>query len=723
MNVSSGEKSSENAEEAVAMQAASLDIWEKKYRLLNKSGEPVDKNIDATYQRVARALAEVEDEKNQEFWYQRFLWALHQGAIPAGRIISNAGAQAYKSATSTINCTVAATIEDSIDSVFEKLHEAGLTLKTGAGIGYEFSTLRPKDAYVSGAGARTSGPLSFMDIFDKMCFTISSAGGRRGAQMATFDVGHPDVFEFIQAKREDGRLRQFNLSLLITEDFMQAVEKGDDWPLVFPISESELETENISLDDIDCDKYREKVLWRNWPVTKGYVVNDIGQVACKIYRTVPAQELWEAIMSATYDYAEPGFILIDQYNQMNNNWFCENIRATNPCGEQGLPPYGACLLGSINLVRFVDNPFTDKASFNWSRFREVVNVFTRMLDNVVELNGLPLPEQREEIIRKRRHGLGFLGLGSALTLLGLTYGSKASVAFTEKVSREIALEGWRAGLELAKEKGPAPIMEEDFTVTKSMLAMRPEMANDGYAMGDRVKGKVLHSSYSRYMQIIASVEPELVKELSEIGARFTHHSSLAPTGTIALSLGNNVSNGIEPSFAHLYNRNIIREGKKSKETVDVCSYELLAYRARVNASAMPDTDKPGQQLPDYFVSADSVLPEQHVDVQAAAQHWVDSSISKTINVPTDIPYENFKDIYSYAYSKGLKGCTTFRFNPEAFQGVLVKDKDLANTLYQFTLDDGAVVEVRGNEEIEYDGETHTAANLYDALKEGYYGKL
>jgi len=723
MNVSSGEKSSENAEEAVAMQAASLDIWEKKYRLLNKSGEPVDKNIDATYQRVARALAEVEDEKNQEFWYQRFLWALHQGAIPAGRIISNAGAQAYKSATSTINCTVAATIEDSIDSVFEKLHEAGLTLKTGAGIGYEFSTLRPKDAYVSGAGARTSGPLSFMDIFDKMCFTISSAGGRRGAQMATFDVGHPDVFEFIQAKREDGRLRQFNLSLLITEDFMQAVEKGDDWPLVFPISESELETENISLDDIDCDKYREKVLWRNWPVTKGYVVNDIGQVACKIYRTVPAQELWEAIMSATYDYAEPGFILIDQYNQMNNNWFCENIRATNPCGEQGLPPYGACLLGSINLVRFVDNPFTDKASFNWSRFREVVNVFTRMLDNVVELNGLPLPEQREEIIRKRRHGLGFLGLGSALTLLGLTYGSKASVAFTEKVSREIALEGWRAGLELAKEKGPAPIMEEDFTVTKSMLAMRPEMANDGYAMGDRVKGKVLHSSYSRYMQIIASVEPELVKELSEIGARFTHHSSLAPTGTIALSLGNNVSNGIEPSFAHLYNRNIIREGKKSKETVDVCSYELLAYRARVNASAMPDTDKPGQQLPDYFVSADSVLPEQHVDVQAAAQHWVDSSISKTINVPTDIPYENFKDIYSYAYRKGLKGCTTFRFNPEAFQGVLVKDKDLANTLYQFTLEDGAIVEVRGNEEIEYDGETHTAANLYDALKEGYYGKL
>ena len=556
-----------------------------------------------------------------------------------------------------------------------------------------------------------------MDIFDKMCFTISSAGGRRGAQMATFDVGHPDVFEFIRAKREDGRLRQFNLSLLITEDFMQAVEKGGDWPLAFPISEAELEIENISLDD------SEKVLWRKWPVTKGYVVNAIEQVACKIYRTVPAQQLWEAIMSATYDYAEPGFILIDQYNYMNNNWFCENIRATNPCGEQGLPPYGACLLGSINLVRFVDKPFTEQASFNWSRFREVVNVFTRMLDNVVELNGLPLPEQREEIIRKRRHGLGFLGLGSALTLLGLTYGSKASVAFTEKVSREIALEGWRAGLELAKEKGPAPIMEEDFTVTESMLAMRPEMLEEGYSVGDTIKGKLLHSRYSRYMQKIALVEPELVKALSEVGARFTHHSSLAPTGTIALSLGNNVSNGIEPSFAHHYSRNIIREGKKSKETVDVCSYELLAYKTQVNPLAMPDAEQEDQQLPDYFVSADSVLPEQHVDVQAAAQQWVDSSISKTINVPTDIPYESFKSIYSYAYSKGLKGCTTFRFNPEAFQGVLVKEKDLANTLYQFTLDDGAIVEVRGNEEIEYDGEKHTAANLYDALKEGYYGKL
>lgn len=711
---------------AIPMQPASLDIWEKKYRLTEKNSTPVDSDIDATYQRIARALASVEScncgckntsEKSVDYWYKQFLWALKQGAIPAGRIISNVGAQNYKPSTSTINCTVAGTVEDSIDSIFTRLHEAGLTLKTGAGIGYEFSTLRPKDSYVSGAGARTSGPLSFMDIYDKMCFTISSAGGRRGAQMATFDIGHPDVEEFIQAKREDGRLRQFNCSLLITEDFMQAVTDNKDWSLAFPITEKERALDNISLDD------PKKIIWREWPLTEGYIVNNSGKVACLIYRTVSARQLWDTIMRSTYDYAEPGFILIDQYNTMNNNWFCETIRATNPCGEQGLPPYGACLLGSINLVHFVEQPFTEQACFNWQRFTEVVSIFTRMLDNVVALNGLALPQQREEITRKRRHGMGFLGLGSALTLLGIRYGSEASLEFTEKVSRELAVQGWKEALALAKEKGPAPIMEEDFSVTEAMLAKRPEMIDDGYNIGDTVKGKVLHARYSRYMRRIAEVEPELVDALSEVGARFTHHSSIAPTGTIALSLGNNVSNGIEPSFAHHYARNIIREGKKSKEKVDVFSYELLAYRQWINASAMPDSEQENQQLPDYFVSADSIPSHQHVDVQAAAQYWIDSSISKTINVPTDYPYKDFKNIYTYAYQKGLKGCTTFRFNPEAFQGVLVKEKDLENTLYQFTLEDGSCVEVKGNDTIEYDGETHTAANLYEALKEGYYGKL
>ncbi len=346
-----------------------------------------------------------------------------------------------------------------------------------------------------------------------------------------------------------------------------------------------------------------------------------------------------------------------------------------------------------------------------------------MLDNVVEINQLPLAKQREEIISKRRHGMGFLGLGSALTMLRIRYGSAAAVAFTEQVSQELAMTGWRESLALAKEKGPAPIMEQEFEVTGKLLRLCPEMAADGIKLGDKVKGKVLHARYSRYMQQVAEVDPALVAELAEVGGRFTHHSSIAPTGTISLSLANNVSNGIEPSFAHHYSRNVIKPGKKSKESVDVYSYELLAYRELVNPAAMPYAEDEATRLPDYFITADDISPAQHVDIQAAAQRWIDSSISKTANVPTDFPFEQFKDIYLYASDSGLKGCTTFRFNPAAFQGVLVKEQDLENTLYEFTLEDGSVVTAKGNEEIEYDGELHTAANLYDALKEGYYGKF
>jgi len=700
----------------IKLQAASEDIWDKKYRLKDKSGEPVDETIDATYRRVALALSEVEEKGKQDVWYERFLWALRNGAIPAGRIISNAGALEHKPATSTINCTVSGIVEDSMKGILEKNLEAGLTLKAGCGIGYEFSTLRPKGAYVSGAGAYTSGPLSFMDIFDKMCFTVSSAGGRRGAQMATFDVSHPDVVDFIRAKREDGRLRQFNLSLLITEGFMEAVKSDDDWSLSFPVSAKELEQGTV-------DPADDTLLWREFPTTNGYITNDEGLVACSIYRTVKARQLWNVIMTSTYDYAEPGFILIDKVNQQNNNWFCENIRATNPCGEQPLPPYGSCLLGSINLTKFVLDPFTENARFDWDNYREVVSVFTRMLDNVVEINGLPLEGQREAIMNKRRHGMGFLGLGSTMTMLRVPYGSAESLELTEKVSRELAMAGWRAGLDLAKEKGPAPIMDEEFEVTESMMRLRPEMAKDGIVIGDKLKGKVLHARYSKYMQKVAEVDPALVDEIANVGCRFTHHSSIAPTGTISLSLANNASNGIEPSFAHHYSRNVIREGKKTKEKVDVFSYEMLAYRELINPDAIPFAEEESQKLPDYFVASDDIRPKQHVDVQAAAQKWTDSSISKTINVPTDCDFEEFKDIYLYAYENGLKGCTTFRFNPEAFQGVLVKEKDLENTTYQFTLEDGSTVDLKGNEEVEYDGEMHTAANLFDALKEGYYGKF
>jgi len=700
----------------IPLQPASHDIWDKKYRLKAKSGEPVDVDVDGTYQRVAKALSDVEaTEELRATWNDRFLWALRRGAIPAGRITSNAGALAHKPATSTINCTVSGTITDSMDDILEKVHEAGLTLKAGCGIGYEFSTLRPRGAYVSGAGAHTSGPLSFMDIYDKMCFTVSSAGGRRGAQMGTFDISHPDAKEFIRAKREDGRLRQFNLSLLITDGFMDAVADDADWPLVFPVHVKE--ENEVNLQD------PAQVVWREWPTTQNYVAREDGLVACKIYGHIRARHLWDMIMVSTYDFAEPGFILIDRVNEMNNNWWCEHIRATNPCGEQPLPPYGSCLLGSINLTTFVRDPFGPKARFDWDEYREVVKVFTRMLDNVVEINGLPLAQQRLEIESKRRHGMGFLGLGSTLTMLKMRYGTADAVTFTEDVSREMAVAGWEMALDLAKEKGPAPLLAQEFEVTGDMLRKRPEMVKDGYTVGQKIRGSVLHAKYSRYMQRVAEVAPELVAKLAETGARFTHHSSIAPTGTISLSLANNASNGIEPSFAHHYSRNVIREGKKSKEKVEVFSYELLAYRALINADALPFSEDAKSKLPEYFVSADDISPKEHVDIQAASQKWIDSSISKTANVPTDYPYEDFKDIYFYAYKQGLKGCTTFRFNPAAFQGVLVKESDLESTLYRFELEDGSVVELKGNEQVEYDGEMHSAANLFDALKEGYYGKF
>ncbi len=712
------EASLEGAEPfSLPLQDASKDIWDSKYRLKSAQGQPLDQDIAATFQRVAQAVSMVEKNKSlQSKWQKKFEWAMRWGAIPAGRIMSNAGAAQHKPATSTINCTVSGIVVDSMQGILAKVQQAGLTLKAGCGIGYEFSTLRPKDAFVNGAGAYTSGPLSFMDIYDKMCFTVSSAGGRRGAQMATFDISHPDVLDFIKAKREDGRLRQFNLSLLITDEFMLAVKIDADWPLVFPLCKKEQDRKQLDLND------KTQVIWKDWPVTEGYIVNNQGQVACKVYRLIKAQKLWNVIMSSTYDFAEPGFILIDKVNQMNNNWFCENIRATNPCGEQPLPPYGSCLLGSINLTRFIDQPFTPQAKFDWKKFKQVVAVFTRMLDNVVEINGLPLPEQEFEIRNKRRHGMGYLGLGSSITMLGMQYGDEASQLFTEEVTRQLALVGWQQGLALAKEKGPAPIMEEEFELKSEHFRQRPELAVDGYKLGDKVKGKVLHAKYSRYMQQLAEEDPELVNSLIATGSRFTHHSSIAPTGTISLSVANNASNGIEPSFAHHYARNIIKPGRKTKEKVDVYSYELLAYRKKLG---LEEGDQVGNELelPDYFITSDAVTPEQHVDIQAAAQKWIDSSISKTANVPSDYPFEQFKNIYQYAYDKSLKGCTTFRFNPEVFQGVLVQEKDLENTLYKFTLSDDQVVELKGNELVEYDGETHSAANLYDALKEGYYGKL
>ena len=399
-------------------------------------------------------------------------------------------------------------------------------------------------------------------------------------------------------------------------------------------------------------------------------------------------------MSSTYDFAEPGFVLIDRVNEMNNNWWCENIRATNPCGEQPLPPYGSCLLGSVNLTSFVRDPFTEHARFDWEEYREVVQVFTRMLDNVVEVNGLPLEQQRDEIMRKRRHGMGFLGLGSTITMLRMKYGSRDSVAFTERVSRELALAGWEAALELAEEKGPAPIMLEEFEVTPEMLRKRPEMRRDGIRAGQKLPGRILHARYSRYMQRVAEVAPELV-DRPRGDRRALHAPQLdrADRHDFAVAGQQRLERHRALVRAPLFPQRDPRGPQDQGEHRRVLLRAARLSRAR-EPRAMPDGTTAADKLPDYFTTADDITPREHVDIQAAAQKWVDSSISKTANVPTDYRYDDFKDIYLYAHEQGLKGCTTFRFNPEAFQGVLVKEEDLKNTTYVFTLEDGTEVRSR-----------------------------
>ncbi|WP_028490866.1 adenosylcobalamin-dependent ribonucleoside-diphosphate reductase [Thioalkalivibrio sp. ALJ15] len=698
------DRTSRDTSPDVPLQPSSASIWAERYQLRDARGEPVDASVGAMFDRVAGALAAVEAPDKRASIEREFRWALDNGAIPAGRILANAGAEAYKPQTTLINCTVSRTIRDSLQAILDANTAAGLTLKAGAGIGYDFSTLRPKGALVAGAGAPTNGPVAFMQIFDQTCRTIGAAGGRRGAQMATLDIGHPDIERFILAKRRKGRLTQFNLSVLVRDAFLEAVERDDEWALAFPLLP--LEQDAVAASDL---------VYRDWPVVEdGYRVDDQGRVACRIYRRVRARELWDTLMRSTYDVGEPGVILVDQVNRQNNAWFDEVIRATNPCGEQPLPPDGACLLGSVNLTRFVSAPFTADATFDWTRFERVVRVFTRMLDNVADISGLPLPEQRAEMLRKRRHGMGILGLGSALAMLGETYGSESAADFTAEVCRRLALESWRAGLDLAREKGPAPIMDEDFTLTADMLRRQPALDEAGYQVGDVLKGRELHARFSPYMQRIAEEDPALVAALAEEGARFTHATSIAPTGTISFSVANNASNGIEPTFLHHTTRNIRRPGRRTREAVDCYSFELLAYRAWVDAEAGP------WDLPAHAITADQVSVDAHIRMQAAAQPWVDSAISKTLNVPSDIPFEDFQQVYLQAWRAGLKGCTTYRPNPQAQMGVLVDPERLRSTWYTFALADGRELTLRGDEEVEYEGQIHTAANLFAALDEGYY---
>ena len=558
----------------------SEQIWDMKYRLKDGDGAVNDETVEDSWHRVASALASVEEDPSQ--WEPVFYEALSDFKfLPAGRILAGAGTD--RSVT-LFNCFVMGTIPDSMSGIFDMLKEAALTMQQGGGIGYDFSTIRPVGAVVKGVAADASGPLSFMDVWDAMCRTIMSAGARRGAMMATLRCDHPDIEAFIAAKQDAVRLRNFNLSVLVTDPFMDAVKADRDWDLVFD---------------------------------------------GKVYRTVNARDLWDQIMQATYDYAEPGVIFIDRINQKNNLYYAETIAATNPCGEQPLPPYGACLLGSVNLAKFVWYPYEEKAHVCLTSLRETVRTAVRMMDNVVDASRFPLDAQAAEAQAKRRIGLGITGLADALMMVGATYGSEEAVALTEEWTKAIAEEAYLTSAGLAAEKGAFPLFDKDRYLAGETMQAMPE---------------------------------EVRKAVAEKGIRNALLTSIAPTGTISLYAGN-VSSGIEPVFAHSYNRKVtLRDGSKTEE-------EVVDYAAKMWREVKGD-----KAFPDHFVTAQSLAPIAHVRMQAAAQKWIDSSISKTINCPEDISFDDFKAVYMEAWDQGCKGCTTYRPNAVTGSVLSVSEK-------------------------------------------------
>ena len=543
-------------------------IWDMKYRLKDADGSPIDATVEDSWRRVARDLASV--EADPAAWEPKFYAALEDFKfLPAGRILAGAGTGR---AVTLFNCFVMGTIPDSMGGIFDMLKEAALTMQQGGGIGYDFSTIRPRGAAVKGVAADASGPLSFMDVWDAMCRTIMSAGSRRGAMMATMRCDHPDIEAFITAKQDSARLRMFNLSVLITDAFMEAVKADGPWELVFD---------------------------------------------GKVYHTLNARDLWNKIMRATYDFAEPGVIFIDRINAMNNLAYLEQIAATNPCGEQPLPPYGACLLGSVNLARLVTAPFTDKAVLDLAALDDLVRTSVRMMDNVVDASRFPLPQQQAEATNKRRIGLGVTGLADALLMLGLRYGSDAAAAQTEAWMKAIARAAYLASVDLAREKGAFPLFDaQKYLNSGNMLQM----------------------------------DEDVRQAIATHGIRNALLTSIAPTGTISLYAGN-VSSGIEPVFAYAYTRKVLqKDGSRTEEEVVDCAVQMWRDL------------KGDAPLPDYFVNAQTLAPMDHVKMQAAAQKWIDSSISKTINCPVDISFDDFKDVYMAAFESGCKGCTTYRPN-------------------------------------------------------------
>jgi len=569
------------------MNDISQEIWNRKYRYSGTEEISADECYEDTWHRVARAAAQA--EKDSVHWENEFYNILKDFKfLPGGRILANAGTG--REETTMFNCYVMNKIDDSIEGIFDTVKESAMTQKQGGGVGFDFSTLRPKGSMIRGCEAESSGPISFMQVLDSTCRTIMSAGQRRGAQMGVMRCDHPDIEEFITAKRENARLRMFNLSVAITDKFIQAVKNREPWELVF----------------------------------NG-----------KVHKTVHAGELWDTIMKSTYDYAEPGFILMDRINEMNNLWYCEDIRATNPCGEQPLPPYGACLLGSINLTRFVKNPFTAKAKVDLDGIAEVTRVAVRMLDNVIDMSNYPLEQQRQEAKRKRRMGIGITGLADMFIFLKMVYGSDETAALAEKIMSTITCAAYETSIELGQEKGVFEMFDADKYCAGKFIQTLPE---------------------------------ELREKIREHGLRNSHLTSIAPTGTISL-FAENVSSGLEPVFAYCYTRKI-----RNTTEEDVSEMRIMDYAFKKYAEHSKKPDLSTDDLPDYFISVDDISPAEHIKIQAALQKYVDSSISKTINVPADYPFEDFKDIYIKAYDSGLKGCTTFRPS-EHITGVLVKDSD------------------------------------------------
>lgn len=589
-------------------------IWDMKYRYKNNTGEPIDETVEATWERIAHALSQPEPMQTSEQRLGRkkhrmdFYDALEDFKyVPAGRIVAGAGTGR---AVTLFNCFVMGTIPDSMDGIFSMLREAALTMQQGGGIGYDFSPIRPKGALVKKLGADASGPLTFMDCWDSMCRTVMSAGSRRGAMMATMRCDHPDIMDFITAKNDPARLRMFNMSVLATDAFMKAVKEDEDWEL----------------------RHIE-------PPQKKHMKRKKGETTY-VYETVKARDLWDAMMKNTYNAAEPGVIFIDRINRANNLNYCEEIAATNPCGEQPLPPYGACLLGSINLASLVENAFQSNAGIDVRELSRLVATAVRMMDNVVDVSNFPLESQRLEAEAKRRIGLGVTGLASALAMCGIRYGSDDAVERTANWMRLIDHSAYAASIELAKEKGAFPLFDADKYLAPGTHA--------------------------------ATLPLDMQAEIRKSGIRNALLTSIAPTGTISLYAGN-VSSGIEPIFAYSYTRKVLQpDGSKTEELVE--DYAVAAYREFWNNVEVFSDDpeegaadhvmefNPDTDLPDYFVNAQTLTPMDHVRMQAVAQKHVDSSISKTINVPEDIDFESFKDVYMEAYDSGCKGCTTYRPN-------------------------------------------------------------